>query len=59
MAARWRDHRDDWGLEADVDNRTTEYAMIALQGPEAEELLAAETDPTWTTSRGSTWLTER
>jgi len=44
MAARWRDHRDDWGLEADVDNRTTEYAMIALQGPEAEELLAAETD---------------
>jgi aminomethyltransferase len=44
LAARWRDHRDDWGLDADVDNRTTEYAMLALQGPEAQELLRAETE---------------
>ena len=43
MAERWRDHRDEWGLEADVDDRTTEFAMIALQGPDARDLLADET----------------
>ncbi len=44
MADRWRSHRDDWGLEADVENRTNRYAMLALQGPDAEDLLAGETD---------------
>ncbi|WP_340098337.1 glycine cleavage system aminomethyltransferase GcvT [Salinibaculum salinum] len=41
---RWVTHRDQWGLDATVTNRTTEYAMIAVQGPDAPELLAAETD---------------
>ncbi|MFB6191918.1 MAG: glycine cleavage system aminomethyltransferase GcvT [Haloarculaceae archaeon] len=32
---RWRRHRDEWGLDAVVDNATDEYAMLALQGPDA------------------------
>jgi aminomethyltransferase len=42
IARRFRDHRDERGLEASVDNRTEETAMIAIQGPEAADLLAAE-----------------
>ena len=44
MADRWREHGDEWGLDATVDNRTTEYGLIALQGPETPDLLASETD---------------
>jgi aminomethyltransferase len=44
MYDRWIDHREEWGLDATVGNRTDEYAMIAVQGPDAEELLEAETD---------------
>jgi aminomethyltransferase len=44
MYDRWIDHREEWGLDATVENRTEEYAMIAVQGPDAEELLAPETD---------------
>ena len=44
MADRWRDHRDEWGLDATVDNRTESLAMIAVQGPDAPDVLAAETD---------------
>jgi aminomethyltransferase len=36
---RWVTHRDEWGLDAEVSNDTEEYAMFALQGPEAETLL--------------------
>jgi len=32
---RWTDHRDEWGLDAVVENATEEYAMFALQGPDA------------------------
>jgi len=32
---RWTDHRDAWGLEATVTDATREYAMFALQGPDA------------------------
>jgi len=39
---RWVTHRDEWGLGATVENRTESYAMIALQGPEAPDLLAPE-----------------
>jgi aminomethyltransferase len=39
MYDRWVDHRDEWGLDATVTNRTDDYAMLALQGPEAEERL--------------------
>jgi aminomethyltransferase len=35
---RWRAHRDRWGLDADVENRTAETAMFALQGPEAVDV---------------------
>ncbi|WP_226479342.1 glycine cleavage system aminomethyltransferase GcvT [Natrinema amylolyticum] len=32
---RWISYRNEWGLEATVDNRTDEYAMFAVQGPNA------------------------
>jgi aminomethyltransferase len=43
MADRWRDHCAEWDLSASVTNRTTEYAMLAVQGPDSPELLAEET----------------
>ncbi|MFC4245908.1 glycine cleavage system aminomethyltransferase GcvT [Natribaculum luteum] len=39
MHERWVDHRNEWDLEATVDNRTDEYAMFAVQGPEAANLV--------------------
>jgi len=39
MHDRWTTHRDEWDLDATVHNATDEYAMFALQGPEAEDLL--------------------
>ena len=44
MEDRWVDHRDEWGLDATVENRTTDYAMVAVQGPDAEALLAGVAD---------------
>ncbi|MFU1780626.1 glycine cleavage system aminomethyltransferase GcvT [Haloarcula japonica] len=44
MTERWLSERDGRGLDATVTNRTEEYAMIAVQGPDAPDLLAAETD---------------
>ncbi|WP_436923501.1 glycine cleavage system aminomethyltransferase GcvT [Halosimplex amylolyticum] len=44
MADRWVEHREAWGLDATVENRTESLGMIALQGPVAEDLLAGETD---------------
>jgi aminomethyltransferase len=44
MLARWREHRDEWGLDATVENDTGELTMIAVQGPDAPDLLARETD---------------
>lgn len=44
MAKRWIDHRDAWGLTATVENRTEEYAMIAVQGPDAPGLLDPRVD---------------
>ncbi|WP_207589395.1 glycine cleavage system aminomethyltransferase GcvT [Halomontanus rarus] len=38
MHERWIEYRNEWGLEATVDNQTDEYAMFALQGPEAAAL---------------------
>ncbi len=43
MATRWDAHREEWGLEATVENRTTEYGMIAIQGPDAPAMLGDET----------------
>jgi len=41
---RWVAHRDEWGLDARVANRTTDYGMIAVQGPEAVALVDAESE---------------
>ncbi|WP_254535313.1 glycine cleavage system aminomethyltransferase GcvT [Halomarina litorea] len=40
MHERWTTHRDEWGLDCTVENATEDYAMFALQGPDAEDLLA-------------------
>ncbi|MFW5965404.1 MAG: glycine cleavage system aminomethyltransferase GcvT [Halodesulfurarchaeum sp.] len=40
MATRWREHRDRWDLEAEVENRTQDYGIVAVQGPDAPDLLA-------------------
>ena len=44
MHARWTSHRDDWGLEADVENATEDLAMVAVQGPDAADLVDAVAD---------------
>jgi aminomethyltransferase len=41
MAERWRTHRDDWELNAKVENATTDWGMFAVQGPDAADALAA------------------
>jgi len=40
--SRWCDHRDEWGLDATVENVTDDWGMFALQGPEALDHLAAQ-----------------
>ncbi len=40
MHERWVEHRNEWELAATVDNRTDEYAMFAVQGPESRDLVA-------------------
>ena len=40
MADRWRSHRDEWGLDAEVRNVTDEWAMVAAQGPDAPGAVA-------------------
>jgi aminomethyltransferase len=44
MYDRWTSHRDEWGLDAAVENATEELAMVALQGPDAEALVDAVAD---------------
>jgi len=44
MHERWTDYRDEWGLDAVVENVTDDRAMIALQGPEAEDALVEAVD---------------
>jgi aminomethyltransferase len=46
MTERWAQHRDTWDLTATVTNRTEEYAMIAVQGPDALSGLPSDIDPT-------------
>ncbi|MFP4530927.1 MAG: glycine cleavage system protein T, partial [Halodesulfurarchaeum sp.] len=41
MHERWTAHREQWDLDADVENRTDDYGIVAVQGPDAEDLLAA------------------
>jgi aminomethyltransferase len=40
---RWTSHRDEWGLDATVENLTDDLAMFALQGPDAEAHLREAT----------------
>jgi aminomethyltransferase len=44
MYERWVDHRDERGLDATVRNTTEEWAMLALQGPDATNLAADATN---------------
>ncbi|MFC6733251.1 glycine cleavage system aminomethyltransferase GcvT [Haladaptatus sp. DYSN1] len=44
MQRRWETHRDEWGLDASVENVTSDWTMFALQGPDAEKLLMAAVD---------------
>ncbi|AOW79700.1 glycine cleavage system protein T [Halodesulfurarchaeum formicicum] len=41
MHERWTAHREQWDLDADVTNQTDEYGIVAVQGPDAEDLVAA------------------
>ncbi|RLM57110.1 glycine cleavage system aminomethyltransferase GcvT [Halobellus sp. Atlit-31R] len=41
---RWVDHRDDWELDAEIRNETDAWAMLAVQGPDAADLVDAATD---------------
>ena len=36
---RWVDHRDEWRLDATVENTTADWAMIAVQGPNSPTAL--------------------
>ncbi|MFB6112745.1 MAG: glycine cleavage system aminomethyltransferase GcvT [Halodesulfurarchaeum sp.] len=45
MHERWSSYRERWDLDADVENVTDEYGMIAVQGPEAGAVLADLTGP--------------
>jgi len=40
----WIDHREAWGLVARVDNATDEWAMVAVQGPDSPDRIAAVAD---------------
>ena len=40
----WTDHREEWGLDATVDNATDDWAMVAIQGPDSPDSVAAVTD---------------
>jgi aminomethyltransferase len=62
MTGRWVDYRDDAGLDATVHDCTEEWAMVAVQGPDATRLVAAAAaggvtglstfEATWTTLAG-------
>jgi aminomethyltransferase len=39
MYDRWTAHRDEWGLDASVVNATDDWAMLAVQGPDAADAL--------------------
>ena len=39
MEERWTAHRDEWGLDATVSNETESWAMFAVQGPDAADLV--------------------
>ncbi len=40
MHDRWTSFRDEWELDATVSNETEDWAMFAVQGPDAPDLVA-------------------
>jgi len=44
MYDRWTRYRDEWGLEATVENTTDDLGMVAVQGPDAFDLLRETSD---------------
>jgi len=40
----WQRHRDEWGLDATVENTTDQWAMFAVQGPDSPALLEEAAD---------------
>ena len=41
---RWVAHRDEWDLDATIENTTDGWAMLAVQGPEAEAVVTEAVD---------------
>ena len=41
MYDRWEAHREEWGLDAVVENLTERKGMVAVQGPDAADHVAA------------------
>ncbi len=39
IESRWRTHREEWSLNASINNITDDRAMIALQGPDAADIV--------------------
>ncbi len=59
MLDRWTKHRDEWGLTATITDRTDDYGMIAVQGPNAIDLVDSLTEePIETLSRFTHTTTE-
>ena len=50
---RWVDHAERWDLDATVENATEAYGMVAVQGPEAIDLLDGLCDSPRAVSRFS------
>ncbi|MFC7202422.1 glycine cleavage system aminomethyltransferase GcvT [Haloferax namakaokahaiae] len=44
MYDRWTSFRDEWGLDATVEDVTEEWAMFAVQGPDALSTVSETTD---------------
>ncbi|MFC4357351.1 glycine cleavage system aminomethyltransferase GcvT [Halobium salinum] len=44
MHDRWVTHRDRWDLDATVEDRTEDWAMFAVQGPDAADLVGDAAD---------------
>jgi len=51
MADRCRWVRSEFGLDAEIDNTTTDWAMIAVQGPAAPDRFETVTDSRYTLDR--------
>ncbi len=41
MEERWESYRNEWDLDCELANVTEEWAMFAIQGPDAADLVAA------------------